>query len=102
MNDVSVCLTFNRSFDLSIEQPIKLLIFGNESGYSFEIRDDCKLVTGMRFLSNEKVHNAALCLGGVVYDLFNNADLAESIMKAIEDNLSEDSLGGYQLSNDSH
>lgn len=102
MNDLSLCITFNRSFDLSVELPIQLLIFGNESEYSFEIRDEGKLETGMRFLYGEKVHNSALCLGRIVYDLFRNADLAESIMKAIEDNLSEDSLGGYQLSNDSH
>ena len=72
---------------------IKLLVFDNEDGYSLEIRQQGKLLTGMRFLYNEKVHNIALCLGGIVYDLFKNADLAESMIKAIEDN-----LGGYELS----
>jgi hypothetical protein len=97
MNDISLRLMFNRSFDLSVSKPVQLLIFGNEVEYCLELRDDGKLVTGLRFLYGEKVHIAALCLGRIVYDLFKNSDLAESMIKAVEDNLSEDSLGGYQL-----
>lgn len=79
----------------SIDTRFTLRVLKSDIGYHFEILDCDKLGIGMYFLYGEKVHKAALGLGGAIYGYYRDDELTEDVIKVIDDN--EHLLGGYEL-----
>lgn len=78
-----------------IDSRFNLRILRSDVGCHFELLDEGKLAIGMYFLYGEKIHKAALSLGGAVYGRFHDDELAEDVMQAIYE--VEDSLGGCEF-----
>jgi len=79
----------------NIDSQYTLRILTSDIGYHFELIRNGKLSFGTYFLYGENTHKAALCLGGAVYGLLHDDELAEDIMKIIDEN--ESILGGSEL-----
>lgn len=79
----------------SIDSRHSLRILKSDIGVHFELIRDSKLAIGMYFLYGEKVHKAALSLGGAIYGMLHDDELTEDVMKLIDDN--EQLLGGCEL-----
>ena len=79
----------------SIDNRFSLRVLRSDIGYHFELLDDGKLSIGMYFLYGEKIHKAALSLGGAIYGKFHDDELTEDVMRAMDE--IEDSLGDSEL-----
>ena len=78
-----------------IDTRFNLRVLRSDIGYHFELLDDGKLSIGMYFLYGEKIHKAALSLGGAIYGKFHDDELTEDVMRAMDE--VEDALGGCEL-----
>ena len=78
-----------------INSRFTLRILQSDTGYHFEVLDNGKLGFGTYFLYGEKLHKAALCVGGALYGLYHDDKLAEDVMSIIHNH--EKLLGGDEL-----
>lgn len=78
-----------------IDSRFTLRIVQSDTGYHFEVLDNGKLGFGTYFLYGEKLHKAALCVGGALYGLYHDDKLAEDVMSIIHNH--EKLLGGDEL-----
>jgi hypothetical protein len=79
----------------SIDSRFNLRILRSDIGYHFELLDDNKLALGVYFLYGEKIHKAALSLGGAIYGRFHDDELVEDVMRAMDE--FEDTFEGCEL-----
>jgi len=72
-----------------------LRILKSDIGYHVELLQGDKLAFGTYFRYGERVDNVALCIGGAIYGMLHDDELAESAMLVITDNFIV--FGGNEL-----